>query len=160
MLSSVEQITATLKIFGLQGVTALRHDVEKVSATGKTADSIRFEIEIENGGKVIILRFLGRQYFKAIETGRGPRKNSTYQEYDLSMYEYMQARGIGADLPEKKRKQLAKFLAYRINRDGDSVFQSGGRVVYSPTLTKLASEIKRAITQDFTKFYLREILKN
>jgi hypothetical protein len=72
----------------------------------------------------------------------------------------MQAKGIGADLPEKKRKQLAKFLAYRINRDGDEVFKSGGRVVYTPTLTKLVSEIKRAIVSDFIKFNLRNILKN
>lgn len=159
-MTSTEQLVTTLKIFGMQGVAALRHDVERVSATGKTADSIRFEIEIDNGGKTITLRFLARQFFKALETGRGPRKNSTYQEYDLSMYEYMQARGIGADLPEKKRRQLAKFLTYKINKEGDSVFKSGGRVVYSPTLTKLVSEIKSAIVSDFTKFYLREILKN
>jgi hypothetical protein len=158
-MTSLEQLAATLKIFGMQGVHALRHDVERVSATGKTADSIRFEIEISSSGN-ITLTFYGRQYFKALETGRGPRKNSTYQEYDLSLLEYMQAKGIGADLPEKKRKQLAKFLAYRINRDGDEVFKSGGRVVYTPTLTKLVSEIKRAIVSDFIKFNLRNILKN
>jgi hypothetical protein len=158
-MTSTEQLAASLKIFGLQGVLALRHDVEKVSATGKTADSIRFEIAIEANGN-ISLTFYARQFFKALETGRGPRKNSEYQEYDLSLYEYMQAKGIGADLPEKKRKQLAKFLAYRINKEGDEVFKSGGRVVYSPTLTKLASEIKRGITQDFIKFNIRNILRN
>jgi hypothetical protein len=153
------KIQATLKLFGMQGVLALRNDVNKVSATGKTADSIRFEISVEANGNMS-LTFYGRKYFKALETGRGPRKSSEYQEYDVSMYEYMLARGIGADLPEKKRKQLARFLTLKINKEGDSVFKRGGRVVYSPTITKLAEEVKRAILQDFAKLYIREILRN
>jgi hypothetical protein len=153
------EIENTLKMFGMQGVLALRTDVQKVSATGKTIDSIRFEVSKDAIGN-LSLTFYGRAYFKALETGRGPRKNSEYKEYDLSMYDYMLARGIGADLPEKKRKQLARFLTYKINEEGDSVFKKGGRIVYSPTITKLADEVKRAITRDFVKLYIREILKS
>jgi hypothetical protein len=153
-----KSIVNRLTEFGKLGVLALRTDVQEVSATGKTADSIRFEISVESDG-TIILRFLARAFFKALETGRGPRKSTEYQEYDVSMYEYMQARGIGADLPEKKRKQLAKFLAYKINKEGDSIFKKGGRIVYSPTLTKLAEEIKRAIVSDFRKFLISEIIQ-
>jgi hypothetical protein len=132
------------------GVMALKKDVEKVSASGKTAESIRFEIEVFDNGN-ITFKLLGRKYFSTLETGRGPRRSSTYGEFDLNMLEYMKARGIGADLSEKKRNQLARFLAYKINKEGDSVFKKGGRIVYSETLTKFISELKRAITQDFKK---------
>lgn len=157
MEEGLESAVKILTDYGKLGVEALRQDVQKVSATGKTADSIRFEVAVENGA--ITLRFLGRQFFKAIETGRGPRKSSTYQEFDLNLLDYMKARGIGAGLPEKKLKQLAKFLAYKINKEGDSVFKQGGRIVYSPTLSKLVSELKRAITQDFKKFVVNHILQ-
>jgi hypothetical protein len=158
-LTDTSTIEATLTKYGLIGVQALRQDVDKVSATGKTADSIRFEVQKDNQGN-LTLTFYGRQFFKTIETGRGPRKSSTYGAFDLNLLEYMNARGIGADLSDKKKKQLAKFLAYRINRDGDETFQKGGRVVYSPTLTKLVSEIKNTIIKDFAKLIIRDILKN
>ena len=74
------------------------------------------------------------------------------------MLEYMKARGIGADLSEKKRNQLARFLAYKINKEGDSVFKQGGRIVYSETLTKFIAELKRAITQDFKKIAVSLVL--
>lgn len=150
-------ISRVLTDYGKLGVLALRTDVLKVSATGKTADSIRFEISIESDG-VIVLRFVGRQFFKALETGRGPRRSSEYMEFDLNLLDYMKARGIGADLSRKKREQLAKRMAYLINRDGDKVFQAGGRIVYSETLTKLAKEIKGAIVSDFPKIFIREVL--
>lgn len=141
---------------GAQAVEALKLDVEKVSATGKTADSIRFEVVTVNFKTT--LRIYGRKYFKALETGRGPRTSGQYQEYDISMYEYLQARGIGADLPEKKRKQLAKFMAYKINKEGDLTFKKGGRIVYSPTLTKLIAELKEALKRDFVKTSIKSIL--
>jgi len=148
---------ATLKIFGLQGVLALRTAVETVSASGKTADSIRFEIEQDANGN-LTFRILGRAYFSTLETGRGPRKSSTYQQFDLNILEYMNARGIGAGLPDKKKKQLAKFLAYRINKEGDETFKKGGRIVYTPTLTRFVEELKRAITQDFRKMVITDII--
>jgi hypothetical protein len=143
--------------FGKLGVLALRTDVQKVSATGKTADSIRFEIAITEDG--ITLRFLAREFFKALETGRGPRKSSTYQQYDISLLEYMEARGMLTGLTDKQKKSKAKSLAWYINKHGDKTYNNGGRIVYSPTITKLVAEIKRAIISDFKKFYIQEILK-
>ena len=152
-------IQNSLKKFGLIGVQSLRQDVEKVSATGKTADSIRFEVSVENNGNLTLI-FYGRKFFKTLETGRGPRRSHTYGEFDLNLIDYMNARSIGSDLSDKKKKQLAKFLAYKINKLGDSTFKKGGRVVYSPGLSKLVSEIKSAITKDFAKLYIKEILRN
>lgn len=145
-MTTTEQI---LTDYGKMGVILLREDVSKVSATGETEASIRFEVGTV--GFKTTLRLIGRKFFSALETGRGPRKSSEYQEYDLRMYDYLVAKGIGSDLSEKKRRQLARFLTYKINKEGDSVFKSGGRVVYSPTLTKLIAELKTALTRDFIK---------
>lgn len=145
--------------YGKLGVMALRIDVEKVSATGETADSIRFEVSIENEGN-LILRFLARKFFKALETGRGPRKSDEYQQYDLKLLDYMEARGMLTGLTDKQKQSKAKSLAWYINKHGDTTYRKGGRIVYSPTITKLVSELKRAITQDFVKFFIREIIKS
>ena len=150
-------VVAILDRFGHIGVEGLKDDVQKVSATGQTAESIYYRVEA--GDKRISLTFYGRKYFKTLETGRGPRKGSEYQGFDESMYEYMKARGIGSDLPEKKRKQLARFLAYKINKEGDKTFKMGGRVVYSPTLTKLTEDLKRALIKDAREYYISEIKK-
>lgn len=149
------KIEATLARYGLLGVMALRQDVQKVSATGATADSIRFELE--NTATGWTLRIIGRKFFSTLETGRGPRRSSEYGQFDLNLLDYMNAKGIGSDLTDKKKKQLAKFLAYKINKEGDSVFKKGGRIVYSPTLTKLADEFKGAITQGFKRFIIDEV---
>lgn len=154
---AIPQLEATLAKYGLMGVMALKKDVEKVSASGKTAESIRFEIEVFDNGN-IRFKILGRKYFSTLETGRGPRRSSNYGEFDLHMLEYMKARGIGADLSEKKRNQLARFLTWKINKEGDSVFKQGGRIVYSETLTKFIAELKRAITQDFKKIAVSLVL--
>lgn len=147
-----------LNKYGKIGVESLKNDVQKVSATGETAASIYYEIEGKDG--VDTLRIIGRKFFKALETGRGPRKSSQEQGYTEKMYEYMQARGIGSDLTEKKRKQLARFLVYRINKEGDSVYKSGGRVVYSKTLNKFVDELTQAVRKDLTKSYIKEITRN
>lgn len=160
-------ITKVLTDYGLLGVKALRDDVDRVSATGKTSDSIRFEISLDASGN-ISLTFYGRQFFKTLETGRGPRKSSTYGQFDLNLEEYLDAR----NLPFKTSKSgikyykmgnswvSAKSLAHKINKEGDSTYRKGGRIVYTPTLTKLADELKSAITREFGKFIIRDILKN
>lgn len=137
----------TLDNFGKLGVEAIKADVQKVSATGKTANSVRYEVTLT--GDLYRLAYYARAFFSTLETGRGPRKSSEYGGFDKGMLEYMNARGIGTDLSPKKREQLAKLLAYKINKEGDETYKKGGRVIYSPTITKLVAEIKRAVTQDF-----------
>lgn len=166
MAEGSQSIVSRLTEYGKLGVLALRTDVQKVSVTGKTADSIRFEVSVETGGAVI-LRILGRKFFKALETGRGPRKSSEYGQFDLSLQEYLESRGLPSKVSKNGVKYFklgehwfsAKSLAWKINKEGDSVHKKGGRIVYSDTLTKLAQEIKRAIVSDFSKLIIREIIK-
>lgn len=148
-------LSQVLDNYGNLGVAALKQDVDKVSATGKTAASIRYEVVQKDTMQSLVI--YGRQFFKALETGRGPRKSNQYQEFDVSMYEYMQARGIGSDLPEKKRKQLARFLAWKINKEGDKTYKAGGRIVYSPTLTRIIEELTEAVKKDRIGMFISEI---
>jgi len=144
-----------LDTYGKIAVESLKQDVEKVSATHKTSASIHYEVKKEGTAQSLLI--YGRKFFKALETGRGPRKNNEYQQYDVSMYEYMQARGIGADLPEKKRKQLARFLAWKINKEGDKTFKTGGRQVYSDNLNRIVQELIAAVKKDTIGMYIAEI---
>lgn len=149
-------LTDILNKYGLIGVEALKQDVQKVSATRKTEQSIRYEVKLKD--LITSLTFYGRQFFSTLETGRGPRKSSTYGGFDDSLLEYMKARGIGADLSEKKRKNLAKFIALKINREGDQTFKKGGRIVYSQTLTKLVDELTKAVKDDIRVYYAKRIV--
>lgn len=166
MAEGSQLIVNRLTEFGKLGVLALRTDVEPYSATRETINSIRFEISVENDG-TIVLRFVGRAYFKTLETGRGPRKSSSYGQFDLNLEAYLEARGLPSRVSKSGIKYFklgehwfsAKSLAWKINKEGDSVFKKGGRIVYSPTLSKLAEEIKRAIISDFSKYFIREIIK-
>lgn len=149
---TVEQI---LEVGGNLAVTSIKNDVSKISATGKTRDSVRFVVFKYAGAWHLQIR--GRKFFKAIETGRGPRKGTEYQKFDISILDYMKARGIGSDLSEKKRANLARFIALKINKEGDSVFKQGGRQVYSDNLDKIIDKIKQDIRKQFTTAVITDI---
>jgi hypothetical protein len=153
----METLRKILEQYGNLGVEGIKADVQKVSATGKTAESVRHEVTYKD--PIWKLTFYARAFFKALETGRKPRESTEYQEFDVSMLEYMQARGIGSDLSDKKKKQLAKFLAYRINKEGDKTYKQGGRIVYSQTLSKLVDELIDALKKDVIRNYVNENIK-
>lgn len=128
---------------GKIGVAVVKAAIEVYSATGKSADSVRYE------ATGTTLKIFARGYIEAMETGRGPRQSSQDGNFKDSMLEYMKAKGIGADLTPKKREQLAKFLVLRINRDGDKLWQKGGgRDVYSSALDKFVDELMAAVSKD------------
>lgn len=148
-------LETTLNNFGKLGVQALKQDVQNVSTTGKTANSIRYEVTLKN--EIYSLTFFARAFFSTLETGRGPRKSSAYGGFDNSLEEYLNAKGLESKTSKNGIKYFklgnswmsAKSLAYLINKEGDKTYKEGGRVIYSPTITKLVAEIKRAVTQDF-----------
>ena len=117
----MESIRNILNNYGILGVQMLKADVQRVSATGKTANSISYEVKSDNDSDTLTI--FAREFFSALETGRGPRKSTQKGQFLEGMLEYMQARGIGSDLTDKKRRQLARFLTLRINKEGDKIYR-------------------------------------
>jgi hypothetical protein len=148
-------ITKILKDYGAAGVQLLKNDLSRISATGETKESIDYKVTSTDASDKLVI--FAREFFSSIETGRGPRKSSQDHGFKDKMLEYMKAKGIGSNLTEKKREQLAKFLVWKINKEGDKTFKQGGRVVYTPTLNKLVEELRRELSKDFQKFAIKEL---
>lgn len=148
-----------LNAVGRNAVVALKNAVTPVSATGKTKKSIRYEVKAnETEARLIIY---GRKFFEALETGRGKRKAGIESTPPLTerLLEWMKAKGIGNDLTDKKRQQLARFFALKINREGDSVFKRGGREVYSKVLEQVVKELRSELSKQYRDYVIKEIRK-
>ncbi len=132
------------------GVALLKNAIQPYSATGKTVSSIRSEVK-PNG-----LKLFGRKALSAIETGRGPRKSSEYEGFDLNLDDWAKARGLSTKVSKNGVKYFkigpywfsAKSLAWKINAKGDKLFRSGGRDVYSDALDRFVEELIGAIKKD------------
>lgn len=147
----METIANTLNNYGILGVELLKASVRPLSATGETEKSISYEVTSSEATDT--LKIFAREFFSTIETGRGPRKSSTPGGFKDKMLDYMRARGIGSDLSEKKREQLAKFLTWKINKEGDRTYKQGGRQVYSNDLEKYIQALKEALRKDFVLLF-------
>jgi len=111
-------LSEVLKHQAAIGEIMVKQAVSKYSATNKTANSI------EGISGDDWLKILGREFIEAMETGRGPRKSSTDSGFKDGMLEYMEARGIGSDLDQKGKENLAKFFVWNINKKGDKQHRS------------------------------------
>jgi hypothetical protein len=150
----MKSVTQTLNELGTAGVSAIKRDIETLSATGESAKMVRAEIKSDDDTDKLTI--YGPAY---IETGRGPRKSSQEGGFKDKMLEYMKARGIGSELDPKKREQLARFLVLKINKEGDKTFKQGGRIVYTPTINKLVDELKKELRKDYVEFAIKELRK-
>lgn len=146
MFANIQQI---LQSYGPIGVEVLKQAISQVEATGKTAQSIRFETESTEKKDRLLL--IGRAYFELIEKGRRPTTKGPSPEMIELLTDYAKARGM--DKPESAAWAIAKT----INKEGDKTYRSGGRLVYSPELIKFVEEVKDAIVKEFKRGYLLEI---
>lgn len=135
--------TDILKNYGVIGVEVLKQAIQSVEATGKTAQSIRYEVETTD--KTDRLLLIGRAFFELIEKGRRPTDKGPSPEMIRFLTDYARARGM--DDPESAAWGIAK----KINKEGDKTYRAGGRVVYSPELTKFVEELTKVLTDQFKK---------
>lgn len=141
-------VTEILNSYGQIGVELLKQKIAPLKATGKTEQSLRYEVISETTGN-IRLTIYGREFFKALETGRGPATQSGPEGFSERLDEWMQARGFQSKVSKKGIKYYkigdnwfsGKSLAYKINRDGDKTFRTGGRQVYSDDLEKFKDSL-------------------
>lgn len=153
-----------LKAYGPIGVDMLKMNLQKVSATGKTVDSVRSEVEIDR------LKLLARGYLPAIETGRGPREAGTYGEFDKGLDEWMSVKGFESKTSKTGNKYFkigdswvsAKSLAYKINTVGDKLWRQGHgeivRDVYSLALAKFVEELSAAVVKDKAEQFQKQVM--
>lgn len=153
-------LTEVLKQQGEIGVEAIQNAIAKLSATGETVNSIRFE-STEN-----TLTIYGRAFIETLEDGRGPRKSSQYGGFDKGLEDYLKAKNF----PTKKSKTgnvyyligsswvTAKGLAHKINKEGDTLFRKGGgRIVYSRVLIKFVESLSKAVKNDLIKEFKNDV---
>lgn len=148
-------LAQVLKDQGEIGVAVIKAAINVYSATGKSADSVRYESTHNT------LQIFARGFIEAMETGRGPRQSSQDGGFKDSMLEYMKAKGIGDELSEKKRQQLARFLVLKINREGDTLWnKGGGRDVYSSVLDKFVEQLTAAVAKDQLTIFQEAVSKS
>lgn len=143
-------ITDTLKSYGVVGVDVLKKAIESLEASGKTSQSIRYEVESTDTKDR--LKLIGRAYFELIEKGIKPSGKNPSPDMIKFLTEYAQARGM--DKPESAAWGIAKTIL----KEGDKTYRSGGRLVYSPELVKFVEELKEVITKQVSKGYLTQVV--
>ena len=147
--------------WGKKGVAIFRAALLPFSATGKTVASIKYKA---TGTGLIIT---GRGFLETLETGRGPRKSSSYGGFDLSLDEWAQARGFAS----KKTKSgvvyyningvwfSAKSLAWKINTKGDKQFRSGSqRDVYKSVKDQFIEDLKDSVFKEEKKKFKDKVI--
>lgn len=144
-------IPEILNAYGQIGVTRVKQLLETVRATGKTINSVKYEVT--NSGTTSKLVIKARPFTSAIETGIRPTTKGVSKEMIDNLTEYAQARGM--DNP----KSAAWAIAKTIQRDGDKTYKKGGRDVYSSGVIELSEEIKKAVKKEY-RIKMTSFIKN
>lgn len=142
-------VQAILKAYGPIGVDVLRNSIQQIEASGKTAQSIRFETESTDTSDRLIL--IGRAYFELIEKGIKPSGKNPSPDMIKFLTDYAKARGM--DKPESAAWGIAKTIL----KEGDKTYRGGGRIVYSPDLLKFVEELTNVIKGEFVGSYVTQI---
>lgn len=142
-------IADVLEAYGPIGVQVLQDAIAGIEASGKTAESIRYEVtSTETKDSLTIY---GRKYFDLIEKGIRPSGKNPPPEMIQMLTKYAKARGMKD--PEKAAWGIAKTIL----KEGDKTYREGGRIVYSDDLSKFVEELKTYATKTFAKGYLTEV---
>jgi len=146
-LLSMLRIKDILNTYGKIGVERTKQLLEASRATGKTINSVKFEVTDSDNKERLTIK--ARPFTSALETGIKPvsagSKPGIPKEMIDNLTEYAKARGM--DKPESAAWGIAK----KIKRDGDKVYQMGGKDVYSGAMEDLAKDITKAITSEFIR---------
>lgn len=125
-------------------------DSTGTTASGKTKQSLRYEVETdEYGGKLTIY---GRQYFQSVEEGR-PAGKIPYKFQDI-IRQWMRDKGIESQFGEKEwqKRNAAYLIAQKIKDSGTMLYRDGGRLdiysnVFDEELPKLKEKMGYIIKQ-------------
>lgn len=139
-----------------KGLEILKTSLQPFNVTGKTLSSIKFIIDKVN----LSLTYYGRAFINTLETGRGPRKNSAYGNFDTNLDDWLKAKGFKQKVSKSSKVYYeigsqwftAKSLAWKINKEGDKQHRSGQvREVYSKAMDEFKNELVKSIKEDQKK---------
>jgi hypothetical protein len=123
-------------------------DATGTTATGKSKDSLRYEIT-EEGSRIVITVF-GKPYFAVVETGRKPTPDKKPSRAMIdSIKEWLSARG--------KPESMAWAVATKINKEGTKLWQQGGRTdIYTDLKEGFADKIFMEVSEQMASEYFRQ----
>lgn len=138
-----------LTVMGAVGEQVVKDEIDKVSATHKTVESIRSEVTETD--TVTKLQIFAREFTSLLEKGIKPSGKNPPPEMIEMLTEYAKSRGMSD--PEKAAWGIAKTIL----KEGDRTHKQGGREVYSQELNKFVEEVTAAVQKEFVGFYVKEI---
>ena len=141
------RIMDILNAYGKLGVELTKQTLEASKATGKTINSVRYEVTANDNKERLVIK--ARPYTSALETGIKPvsagSKPGIPPEMIENLTEYAKARGF------EKPESAAWGIAKKIKQVGDRTYRIGGKDVYSDAMKDFSEEIIEAIRKDFIR---------
>ena len=118
------------------------------TATGKSRDSLRYEIT-EEGNKIVLTVF-GKPYFAVVETGRKPTPDKKPSRAMIeNIKEWVNARG--------KPESMVWAIATKINKEGTELWKKGGRTdIYTDLKEGFADRIFKEAVENLASEYFRQ----
>lgn len=151
-MGEIEEMNDILKEWAENVIGKIQSNLDSTgtTASGKTKESLRYEVESdEYGGKLTIY---GRQYFQGVEEGR-PAGKIPYRFQDI-LYDWAQAKGILSTFgdTEKKQRSVLYIVGQKIKHHGTQLYRDGGRLdiyssVFEEELPKLKEKMGYIIKQ-------------
>jgi hypothetical protein len=141
----ITEILSILSSYGQSTTDQIKQAIPK--KTGKTAASVRFQVE--DNGTTATLRLTARPFFLTVQTGRKPTPQYTKpsKEFVQAIREWLQASGSD--------QGPAYAIAKSIHQKGTKLWQQGGNTIISDIVNEsLTQKISTDVLKEFARYYL------
>lgn len=119
-------------------------------ATGRTLRSLEGRLRRE--GDVYIAQILGRRYFGALETGRGPYTGGpeAIKQFNRNLMDWFKARHIHSEMTDEQLEMEANRLRWYINKYGTRLYRRGGRTdIFTPAYEGFVQTLQKSLSESF-----------
>lgn len=157
-MGEIEEMNKVLSEWAEEVIDRIKYNLDftGTTASGKTKDSLRYEVETDEfGGKLTIF---GRQYFQGVEEGR-PAGRIPYKFQDI-IRQWMSDKKIENQFGEKEwqKRNAAYLIAQKIKDSGTMLYREGGiTTIYTDTITEMLPELKEKMGVILRETILRNI---
>lgn len=147
------ELIQILSQYGKETVSAIQSNLASTgtNATGKTSQSVRYEIKQE--GTKTTLKLVGKPFIAVVETGRKPTPEYKPSEaFVESIQEWMNAKGVDGS---------AYGIAQAIHKEGTKLFRDGGRkdIISNVINQNLIDRISNDLLVKFAQQFLQSVIQ-